>query len=67
MLAAEFFAHNLFIRIVFVVALALDAIFWLSGWAWAASLASAYNGVYGDADAYGASMAAAAALGAFTW
>ncbi|KAH6996581.1 hypothetical protein BKA56DRAFT_666786 [Ilyonectria sp. MPI-CAGE-AT-0026] len=74
MLASEFFAPQLYIRIAFICALILDAIFWLSAWAWAASVASSfysyYDGYYGSShtlDAYGGSLAACAALGAFTW
>ncbi|KAI5463078.1 hypothetical protein BGZ63DRAFT_402419 [Mariannaea sp. PMI_226] len=73
MLASEFFAPQLYIRIAFVIALILCAIFWLSAWAWAASVASSffswYNGFYKDGtlSAYGGSMAAAAAIGAVNW
>jgi hypothetical protein len=73
MLASEFFAPQLYIRIAFIGALILCAIFWLSAWAWAASVASSfyswYDGWYGDHtfSAYGGSMAAAAAIGAVTW
>lgn len=72
MLVSEFFAPNIFIRILFIVALSLDAIFWLSAWAWAASSAAAWNSYWDgsvddSADAYGASMAAASALGALVW
>ncbi|KAH6895231.1 hypothetical protein B0T10DRAFT_210941 [Thelonectria olida] len=73
MLASEFFAPQLYIRIAFIGALILCAIFWLSAWAWAASVASSfyswYDGWYSDNtfSAYGGSMAAAAAIGAVTW
>lgn len=74
MLASEFFAPQLYLRLAFVGALILAAIFWLSAWAWAASVASsvlgldAYYYIYNDTfKSYGNSMAAAAALGAFTW
>jgi hypothetical protein len=74
MLTAEFFAPQLYIRLAFVGALILAAIFWLSAWAWAASVASTvlgYDGLYyyynDTFKSYGSSMAAGAALGAFTW
>lgn len=74
MLATEFFSPKLHIRIAFIGALILDAIFWLSAWAWAASVAadffSWYDGWYysnSTVSRYGGSMAAEAALGAVTW
>ena len=75
MLASEFFAPQLYLRLAFIGALVLDAIFWLSAWAWAASVASSWLGYYDDwgfghdtsLNRYGSSMAAAAALGAVTW
>ncbi|KAF7546587.1 hypothetical protein G7Z17_g8334 [Cylindrodendrum hubeiense] len=74
MLVSEFFAPQLYIRIAFIGALILDAIFWLSAWAWAASVAASFfsyfDGFYGHnntIDAYGGSMAACAALGAVIW
>lgn len=70
MLVSEFFAPNLYFRILFVVALTLNAIFWLAAWAWAASAAASWNSYWWDgdnSDAYGASMAAEAALGALVW
>ena len=76
MLASEFFAPNLYLRLGFVAALILDAIFWLSAWAWAASVASDVLKLYDNSwhyyggdrfHAYGASMAAGAALGAVNW
>ncbi|KAK7432608.1 hypothetical protein QQZ08_000816 [Neonectria magnoliae] len=74
MLVSEFLAPQLYFRIALIAALILDAIFWLSAWAWAASVASSffsyYNDFYGrssDLEAYGGSMAAGAALGAVTW
>ncbi|KAK0388639.1 hypothetical protein NLU13_4882 [Sarocladium strictum] len=66
--------HQFYIRLTYVVLLPLTAIFWLSAWAWSASVASAFRGAYNDAlfrstalGRYGASIAACAALGAFTW
>ncbi|KAJ4270513.1 hypothetical protein NW762_002200 [Fusarium torreyae] len=75
MLAAEFFAPQLYIRLLFFGALVLAAIFWLSAWAWAAAWASDFYSVYHsygfgrakELDAWGASLAAGAALGAVTW
>jgi hypothetical protein len=75
MLAAEFFAPQLYMRLLFLGALVLAAIFWLSAWAWAAAWASDIYRVYDNTglgrangfDAWGASLAAGAALGAVTW
>ena len=71
MLAFEFAMPNLYFRIGFIGALALNIIFWLSAWAWGASIASLYLGWGGfDSSAgnkWGSSLAAASALGAFTW
>ncbi|KAJ4205154.1 hypothetical protein NW767_003944 [Fusarium falciforme] len=75
MLAAEFFAPHMYLRLLFVGALILDAIFWLSAWAWAASWTSSYYsiynaagfGLYAELQAWGASMLAGSVLGAFTW
>ncbi|KAH7160240.1 hypothetical protein B0J13DRAFT_124827 [Dactylonectria estremocensis] len=76
MLVSEFFAPQLYYRIAFIIGLILNAIFWLSAWAWAASVASSffsyynsYDGYYRSKslDAYGGSMAACAALGAVVW
>lgn len=75
MLAAEFFAPQLYMRLLFLGALVLAAIFWLSAWAWAAAWASDFYRVYDGSglgrangfDAWGASLAAGAALGAVTW
>ncbi|KAF4988062.1 hypothetical protein FDECE_15203 [Fusarium decemcellulare] len=75
MLAAEFFAPQLYIRLAFIGALILAAIFWLSAWAWAASWAASFYDLwdgysrryYSELSPWGASMAAGAALGAVTW
>ncbi|KIL93595.1 hypothetical protein FAVG1_03577 [Fusarium avenaceum] len=75
MLAAEFFAPQLYMRLLFLGTLVLAAIFWLSAWAWAAAWASDFYRVYDGSglgrangfDAWGASLAAGAALGAVTW
>src|SRR5262249_5262741 len=78
MIFTEMRAPYLHYRIVYVIVLCLLAIFWLSAWAWAASVASAYFAYYhgdyyydDDVDheftAYGASMAAGAAIGAVNW
>ncbi|KAF4998351.1 hypothetical protein FGRMN_3231 [Fusarium graminum] len=75
MLAAEFFAPHLYMRPLFLGALVLAAIFWLSAWAWAASWASEIYSVYDRSglgrangfDAWGASLAAGAGLGAGVW
>jgi hypothetical protein len=72
MLLFEWKFHNLFLRIAYVVLLPLGAIFWLSAWAWAASVASAFRSIWtgtgsSNLDKFSASIAACAALGAFTW
>ncbi|KAH7119465.1 hypothetical protein B0J13DRAFT_457779 [Dactylonectria estremocensis] len=72
MLASEFFAPQLYLRLAFICGLILAAIFWLSAWAWAASFASDLYRIYGvggynDSNPWAASMAAGAILGAFTW
>ncbi|KAM0343458.1 hypothetical protein ACHAPU_008489 [Fusarium lateritium] len=75
MLAAEFWAPHLYMRPIFLGALVLAAIFWLSAWAWAASWASEIYRLYDRSglgratgfDAWGASLAAGAGLGAGTW
>jgi hypothetical protein len=74
MLVFEFWYHQFYLRLAYVVLLPLAAIFWLSAWAWAASVASVFRGSYGDSffgsddlDRYSSSIAACAALGAFTW
>lgn len=79
MLYFERFAPHLYLRIVVFAGLVLLSIFWLSGWAWAASVASDFYGYlglwhgygyvngYGDLGGYGGSMAACAALGGVIW
>lgn len=74
MIVFELWYHKFYLRLVYVVLLPLAAIFWLSSWAWAASVASAFRGGYNGGffqddslDRYGSSIAACAALGAFTW
>ncbi|KAF4982746.1 hypothetical protein FZEAL_1699 [Fusarium zealandicum] len=71
MLAAEFFAPQLYLRLLFVGALVLAAVFWLAAWAWAASWAATFYSHFDQVGygfgAWGASIAAGAALGAITW
>jgi hypothetical protein len=72
MLVLEWRFHQFYVRLAYLVLLPLCAIFWLSAWAWSASVASAFRGYYSgfgddDWDRYAASIAACAALGAFTW
>jgi hypothetical protein len=71
--AVEMFAPHLFYRIGFLIGYIFSVIFWLSGWSWSASVASAFLG-YGDILGYnnafnqfGAAMAACAGLGALIW
>ena len=73
MIFFEFSLHKLYVRIMFIVLLVLADIFWLSAWAWAASVASSFFSLVGNDHlegafaGYGASMAAGAALGALNW
>ena len=73
MLVSEFLFQAIYFRIVFILAILLDIIFWLAAWAWAASVAADaldYNDLFGvstELEKYGRSMAAGAALGAINW
>jgi hypothetical protein len=72
MIAFQYKFQKFYIRLTYVVLLPLCAIFWLSAWAWAASVASAFRGYdsfFRDSalDRFSRSIAACAALGAFTW
>ena len=72
MIAFERFFPQFYIRLTYVVLLPITAIFWLSAWAWAASVASVFRGYNSsfwgdDLNRYSSSIAACAALGAFTW
>ena len=71
---------HLFYRIIAVILYAFSIIFWLSAWAWSASVASLWlsvyssYGYYGYNDSYysagkaeGAALAACAGLGALVW
>lgn len=73
MLVFEFFFARFYTRLVFIVLLVVDAIFWLSAWSWAASWAGQLDDLAGFmrhtsfySQFYG-SVAAAAALGAVVW
>jgi hypothetical protein len=80
-IAVERFAPQIYFRLAVIIAYILNVIFWLSGWAWSASVAalflatscSSYLGTSycSSPDSYsvkfGASMAAAAGLGAIAW
>ena len=64
----ELAAQNLFFRIGFLIAYILSVIFWLSGWAWAASWAGVFlTGYVGAGKNYGGALAGCAALGAIIW
>lgn len=73
----EYKMPQLYYRIAAVVAFAFSLIFWLSAWAWSASLASfwlstvCYYGVCDSVDSYakkeGGALAACAGLGAVVW
>lgn len=74
MIALQIWFQKFYYRITYVVTLLISCIFWLSGWAWAADVASAFRSGYLDdgfrykrLDRYSASIAACAALGAFVW
>lgn len=64
--AIEIWAAHLFFRIAALVAYILTIIFWLSAWAWSASVASDLLGGYYSSD-YGTALAACAGLGALVW
>jgi hypothetical protein len=67
--------HNLYIRIVFIIWLALDFIFWLATWANAARFATIFapflsacaDSGFSGCSGYGGSLDAIAAIGAFCW
>ena len=68
--ALEIWAPQWYFRIAVFVAYILSIIFWLTGWAWSASLASymlSYISYYGPYKNYGLAMAGCAALGAVVW
>jgi hypothetical protein len=75
--AIEIWAPQYFYRVIALIAYILSIIFWLSGWAWAASSASFWLTSYcylgacvspsDYAKAEGGALAAAAALGAVAW
>ncbi|TQN71409.1 hypothetical protein CSHISOI_03951, partial [Colletotrichum shisoi] len=76
-MAAERFAAHLYLRVVVLVGYAATCLFWLSGWAWSASIAALFLGntciqstCFGpttEEKRYGGSMAGAAAVGAINW
>jgi hypothetical protein len=80
-IAVEKFAPHLYFRLAIIIAYLLNIVFWLSGWAWSASIAALYltttcssylGSSYCSAPSsfevkFGASMAAAAGLGALAW
>lgn len=76
----ELKAPQYYFRLIGIIGYSLGVIFWLSGWAWAASYASfwlslsryCYGGFCGDASdsntrAFGGAMAGCAAIGAIIW
>ncbi|KAI0021612.1 hypothetical protein F4780DRAFT_272391 [Xylariomycetidae sp. FL0641] len=71
--AVELKAPHLYYRIVVLAAYILLPIFWISGWAWAASWASyvfsfdLYGDGYGGWKSFGAAMGASAGIGAIIW
>ena len=80
MIFFELKAPQFYYRLIGIIGYSLGVIFWLSGWAWAASYASfwlslnryCYGGFCGDASdsntrAFGGAMAGCAAIGAVIW
>jgi hypothetical protein len=69
--AIEHFAPHLFYRIAFLIGYIFSVIFWLSGWAWAASSAAfwlAFTFGYSNPGTQeGSALAACAGLGAVVW
>ncbi|KAK0373287.1 hypothetical protein CLIM01_09368 [Colletotrichum limetticola] len=73
----ERFAAHLYFRIAVLIGYGTNCLFWLSGWAWSASIAALFLGdtcVQGtcfgpttEEKRYGGSMAGAAAVGAVNW
>ncbi|CAK7225035.1 hypothetical protein SCUCBS95973_005724 [Sporothrix curviconia] len=73
----EFKMPRYYYRLVALIAYCFSLIFWLSAWAWSASIASfwlstvCYGGVCGSVDSYakkeGGALAACAGLGAVVW
>ncbi|KAK4444943.1 hypothetical protein QBC34DRAFT_170940 [Podospora aff. communis PSN243] len=78
-LALEKFQPNNFFRIGLLIGYIFSVIFWLSAWAWSASLASLWLSIYSSANGFrnddyyspvkqlGAALAVCAALGAVVW
>ncbi|GKT45756.1 uncharacterized protein ColSpa_05937 [Colletotrichum spaethianum] len=76
-MAAERFAAHLYFRIAVLIGYATNCLFWLSGWAWTASIAALFLGntciqstcfaPTTEEKRYGGSMAGAAAVGAVNW
>ncbi|TGJ80742.1 hypothetical protein E0Z10_g8027 [Xylaria hypoxylon] len=76
MLATQYYAPQFYYRIVVLVGQILSAIFWISGWAWAASWAAyilsfdnynSYDRIRGSWKAFGQTTAACAGIGALIW
>ncbi|KAK1723017.1 uncharacterized protein BDZ83DRAFT_653456 [Colletotrichum acutatum] len=73
----ERFAAHLYFRIAVLVGYGTNCLFWLSGWAWSASIAALFLrdtcvqgtcfGPTTEEKRYGGSMAGAAAVGAVNW
>ncbi|KAJ0386472.1 hypothetical protein COL922a_004237 [Colletotrichum nupharicola] len=76
-MALERFAPQFYFRLALLIPYGVNVLFWLSGWAWSASIASLFLGntcigstCFGpttEETRYGASMAAAAGVGAINW
>ena len=75
-IAVELFAPHLFYRVAFLIGYIFSVIFWLSGWSWSASVASAFLGVYTFSTSssyydpwrqFGSAMAGCAGIGALVW
>lgn len=67
---AERFSQQLFFRIGFLASYILNIIFWLSAWAWSASVAGTWLSYTFAGDYYrgqAGALAACAGLGALVW
>lgn len=65
--ALEIWAPQFYFRIGMLVGQVLAIIFWLTAWAWSASVASVWLGAWYTSKAFGGSLAGCAGLGAVAW
>lgn len=72
-IAVELFFPHLFYRLVFLILYFFAVVFWLSAWAWSASLAnfwlsfSSFGATSSETTQVGAALAGCAGLGAVVW